>query len=137
MSYENPASRCLRWAVQFPGLLYCLEELVHVTSNSEETYPEEKCPLWGMIPSVGTFTSGSGLCHVHQPNSGNPAGTSQVWEYLDVPRANDFSTCCFMVQSKVRPRDPIKPGCQTLESGNPDLFLLIMKKLLFNLTDLF
>lgn len=136
MSYENPASRCLRWAVQFPGLP-ALEELVHVTSNSEETYPEEKCPLWGMIPSVGTFTSGSGLCHVHQPNSGNPAGTSQVWEYLDVPRTNDFSTCCFMVQSKVRPRDPIKPGYQTLESGNPDLFLLIMKKLLFNLTDLF
>lgn len=116
---------------------YCLEELVHVTSNSEETYPQEKCPLWGMIPSVGTFASGSGLCHVHHPNAGNPAGTNQDRACLDVPRANDFSTCCFLVQDKVRPRDLIKPGYQTLGNGNPDLFLLIMKNLLFNLTALF
>lgn len=66
---------------------YCLEELVHVTSNSEETYPQEKCPLWGMIPSVGTFASGSGLCHVHHPNAGNPAGIiriGHVWMSLEL-----------------------------------------------------
>lgn len=52
-------------------------------------------------------------------------------------RVNDFSTSCFLVQGKVGPKGPIKPGYQALENGNPDLFLLIMKKLLFNLTDLF
>lgn len=46
--------------MQFPGLLYFLEELVHVGSDSEETCPEEKCPLWGMLPLVGTLMSGLG-----------------------------------------------------------------------------
>lgn len=77
------------------------------------------------------------LCHVHQSNTGNLAGTEQDWACTDVPRANDFSTWCFLVQGKVKPKGPIKPGYQTLENGNPDLFLLIMENLLFNLTDLF
>lgn len=68
---------------------------------------------------------------MYQSNAGKVACTKQDWAYTDVPRANDFSTCSFLVQGKVRPRGPIKLGYQTLENGNPDLFLLVMKKLLF------